>query len=73
MSDPAFPVPMVPYPGGGSMNVDFKGMSLRDWYAGLAMQGWLATFVNEDPRPHQLAGLSFDIADAMIAARASRP
>lgn len=51
-----------------------SGMSLRQWYAGLAMQGMLAA-CNENIRDYQ-AGLSFinsmpaesfKMADAMIA------
>lgn len=48
------------------------GMSLRDWFAGLAMQGLCA-----DPTNHDLfdghddaAKSAFQIADAMLEARA---
>lgn len=47
----------------------FTGMTLRDWFAGMALQG-NATRLN---RPHHyrdvLASDCYEIADAMIAAR----
>jgi hypothetical protein len=50
-----------------------RGMSLRDWYAGMAMQG-LTSYINEheDHYTSALKGAaktSYDIADAMLAAR----
>jgi hypothetical protein len=54
----------------GSWNQTFDpGMSLRDWFAGKALAGLLA-----DPRtgsPEQYARATYDIADAMLAARAT--
>ena len=49
-----------------------QGMSLRDWHAGLAMQGAIAS---ENPKrywqltPVELARQSYAIADAMLAER----
>jgi hypothetical protein len=44
------------------------GMSLRQWYAGLAMQGWLSTFKDDVPSPvNSFAKFCFEIADAMLA------
>lgn len=57
------------------------GMSLRDWFAGQAMAGWLASCVAEDfhPARHRcavpvrfLAFCSYDIADAMLEERQRR-
>lgn len=48
------------------------GMSLRDYFAAKAMQGWLATFVDTRPgsRTAQgVAGFAYEIADAMLKAR----
>ena len=48
------------------------GMSLRDWYAGMALQGLLASYANDrmPTKPSEtVSGLSFIIADAMLAAR----
>lgn len=46
-----------------------RGMSLRDWFAGMAMQGFFAskTYIPLDLVATAL--LAFDAADAMIAAR----
>ena len=52
-------------------------MPLRDWFAGQAMQGWLANspVIMGEPMngsvqmAEQLAGASFILADAMLAAR----
>jgi hypothetical protein len=53
--------------------VRYDGMSLRDWFAGMAMQGAVA-YVNEheDHYDQSLANTaitSYKIADAMLAAR----
>ena len=55
-----------------------SGMSLRDWFAGMTLQG-LATCTThtdfstpkEDQRPvtEQMAELSYQLADAMVKAR----
>ena len=43
---------------------------LRDWYAGLAMQGILTGFSGDFPlEPELLADRSYEIADAMMEAR----
>jgi len=58
----AFPVPI---------ENDGRGMSLREWYAGLAMQGLLASAQNIKAvpplKPTEVAEGAFNIADAMIA------
>lgn len=49
------------------------GMSLRQYYAGVALQGFLASCANPtvDPRsawkPETLASSAFQMADAMLA------
>lgn len=73
---PAFPAST--YDAGS--HVPAPGMTLRDWFAGLAMQGWFAA---RDPGDlHEvlgrdagadLAGLSYKMADAMLAARSEKP
>lgn len=48
-----------------------EGMSLRDWFAGMAMQGMLA---NTDLTHHDsdaIATLAYGLADAMLAERGS--
>ena len=71
-SGPAFPVPpnseeqkergYWEYP---------QGMSLRDYFAGQALSGWLASFAGMDSKikPEEVAKESFQFADAMIAER----
>jgi len=44
---------------------------LRDWFAGQALAGWLASFGYDDsPKPDGCAQLEYELADAMLAARA---
>ena len=60
MSDdggPAFPVPE---------NREHAGMSLREWYAGMAMPAVLAYYANETTA-NCVADDAFAYADAMIA------
>lgn len=60
------------------------GMSLRDYFAAAAMQGWLATFDGDTPHPgtvingdvetrdrrlQSFASMSYMVADAMVKAR----
>ena len=46
------------------------GMTLRDWFASQAMNGWLASMVDvESPMIGRLASFSYQVADAMLAAR----
>lgn len=51
------------------------GMTLRDWFAGQAMTGWLASYSGLSVHPAadethaSLATYSYAIADAMLAAR----
>lgn len=68
---PAFPVSI---PGCGDNG--WHGMTLRDWFAGMAMQGMMA---NADSAPDSvaaakspseaIAGMAYMIADAMIERR----
>jgi hypothetical protein len=53
---PAFPVALL------------SGMSLRDYFAGQAMQGQLADF-NCGKEPEYIASWSYRCADAMLAER----
>lgn len=63
---PAFPVTVTNEGDTGS-----RGMSLRDWFAGMAMQGFLASGII-DWRPTQWADSAYIVADAMLAARDRR-
>jgi hypothetical protein len=62
------------FPSHGSMGeVVHEGMSLRDYFAAQAMQAYLITS-NKDRGPMQLfAEVSYEMADAMIAAREVKP
>ena len=44
------------------------GMSLRDWFAGQALQGILAGTLNGD-KPENWAKAAYQVADAMLKAR----
>jgi hypothetical protein len=45
------------------------GMSLRDWFAGMALQGQAHRFAHPHEHRELLAKDCYDIADAMLAAR----
>jgi len=53
----------------------FTGMTLRDYFAAKAMQGWLASFSCESRHPTEsggakyVAAASYAMADAMLAER----
>lgn len=71
---PAFPLPEWSYPHGVSGIKIQEGMSLRDWFAGMAMQGMLAHSTRYKPRPGTSANWheaiseeAYQLADAMIA------
>lgn len=49
----------------------YKGMSLRDWFAGQALSGLARTYLREDAihNPDDLARIAVALADAMLAER----
>lgn len=57
-------------------NVTHSGATLRDWFAGQALAGWLGSWPENGEHPVKaaadLARSSYMIADAMIAARSAR-
>lgn len=62
------------FPACNEANVnDTMGMSLRDWYAGMALQGLLTIISHphstETPCADKLSKKSYEYADAMIEAR----
>lgn len=60
--------PVADYP---SLSVD-TGMSLRDWFAGLAMQGLLAAQIhgfNDSPANGPFTSMAYEMADAMLKAK----
>jgi hypothetical protein len=50
-------------------DVQWQGMSLRDWFAGMALQGACANAWEEMGNDEQLAAFVYATADAMIAKR----
>jgi hypothetical protein len=69
---PAFPVPAQPDPNGGMLTWNSEGMTLRDHFAGQALQGYLASFPGHC-EPAEVASTiaedCYKLADAMLAAR----
>lgn len=68
--------PAFPFDAGDAQNdwyvtEQHPGMSLRDWFAGQAMTGWLASYSPEDmaPVPEKVAKFFYSLADAMLAER----
>lgn len=66
---PAFPVPDSEY------QIQDTGMTMRDYFAAKAMQGWIASFPADACHPavsgicDKLAKQSYELADAMLKAR----
>lgn len=64
--------------GGGSYRPE-PGMTLRDYFAAKAMQGWIASFPPDESHPavtglcDKLAMHSYELADAMIRAMSAKP
>jgi hypothetical protein len=47
-----------------------SGMTLRDYFAGQALSGWLASFTGDDtPERKRIGVFCYQMADAMLAAR----
>jgi hypothetical protein len=70
--------PAFPELGNVGYNSDWQceaGMTLRDYFAAKAMQGWLASFPESDSHPVSsgkadlVAEVSYLMADAMLRAR----
>ena len=60
---PAFPLPSD---GGRSIHPAVRGMSLRDWFAGMALQGLISVPENGAIHSPTDAKTAFELADAMI-------
>jgi hypothetical protein len=65
---PAFPVSI---PGVGDNGA--PGMSLRDWFAGLAIVRKLPTSATKDEALERCAQAAYRMADAMLKARQPKP
>ena len=76
---PAFPVPPAsalgtgdPRDGVGVVHAQ-EGMSLRDWFAGMAVQGLMAhPKIGNSASSEKIADYAWEQADAMIAARGGK-
>lgn len=64
---PAFPVHPDVNPDGYA-----SGMTLRDWFAGMALQGMMNEPSNHRSLAIDDASYCYEIADAMLAARAGK-
>jgi hypothetical protein len=71
--DPVFPLDLRDEIGSGTM---YFGLSVRDYFAAKAMQGWLTTFPTDcavqDVRPSPIALFAYEMADAMIKEREAK-
>ena len=65
MSQPAFPTTMHNY---GDGKYASHGMTLRDYFAAKAMQGYITG--DYDVYPHEIAQKAYEIADAMLEEQA---
>ena len=68
----AFPTPEIieERVGGVRVHHAHKGMSLRDWFAGMAMQGIISSiYFTPQVTFEECAGRAYGTADAMLAAR----
>lgn len=78
---PAFPLPETILPDGRIVQVNYPGMSLRDWFAGMALQGMVSGVCGHlqidevfsayahGPCDSEITERAYAIANVMIAAR----
>jgi hypothetical protein len=69
---PAFPMPSGPEPRVESTTHYNEGMTLRDYFAGKALQGMIASCTKQNWKEEYAAKASYQLADAMLKARASK-
>ena len=50
-------------------NVQWAGMSLRDWFAGLALAGYVADDMPDGWTNAHVAAIAYGLADAMLVVR----
>jgi len=61
------------FPNNDAHGCAYAGMTLRDWFAGMALQGQAHRFGNPYDAREILAQDCYDIADAMLEAREVKP
>lgn len=68
-NDPAFPTPPVYCETEGvQADAGQGGMTMREWYAGQALAGLLASrLASSSPDPELVSAAAFRMADAMLA------
>ena len=66
---PAFPLQSI----GPDFAPGYAGMTLRDYFAAKAMQGFCAREVSIECSADDIADDAYAIADAMLAARKEKP
>jgi hypothetical protein len=64
----AFPYADTIYPN-GQIQCGANGMSLLDWFAGMAMQGILSNPIVRDPDTDTVAQDAYEVAKSMLAAK----
>ena len=71
MNEPAFPVPGPHLGPNNELMYASQGMTLRDYFAGIALQGLLASYADATnvPSDKVLSGYAYNLADAMMAHR----
>lgn len=57
----------------GMKEMEFAGMSLRDYFAAAALSGVVEVGCHESARPDEIAKAAYACADAMIKARKEGP
>lgn len=65
---PAFPSKRFEERRGQWVDVEYSGMSLRDWFAGMALRAIIQAW-DKQPAPDSAAKSAYEYADAMLAAR----
>lgn len=66
---PAFPVAITEYSSKTreTHTNEYPGLSIRQWYAGMALSGITGAFLQrQQPEPMLVAAMAFKFADAMI-------
>lgn len=70
---PAFPAqPIYKFPNGAIISLNQGGMTLRDYFAGQALTGYISVEEFSTEHPAKLATWSYEQADAMLAAREAK-
>lgn len=68
---PAFPRPYFEHPTNGEHSLAQEGMSLRDYFAGQALGGIIASEGESRIPSDIVAKRAYELADAMLTARVS--